>query len=113
MTTEQTKNPKIIYWDSRESNPLDDVIRQIDEIGGWPAAAESIVYKHTTDWKRECYFSKISNIRDEWNSSFLTRDEYYWYKISKNFKKAKFQKEILNLLMKFRHSPLLDEINVI
>lgn len=67
-----------------------DIISKIDARGGWPLAAGSLVLKHGTE--RECYFSKVASVRDEWNTSIMTADEYYWEKISQK-KKDEFAKE--------------------
>lgn len=71
----------------------DDVrfFRMIDYLGGWPPSANSVVLQHQTN--RACYFSKNTDIRNEWNTSIVTADEYYWWKLS-DLRKEEFRKEI-------------------
>lgn len=76
--------------------------KRIDEFGGWPHNAKSVVYQHTGELERSCYFSVLENIRDEWNTSVFNSDEYYWWKISENQKekiKNSFEKEFQNKLL--------------
>ena len=56
---------------------------RIDESGGWPWNAKSVVLKHTgVSGDRPCYFSQALNIRNEWNTSIYTSDDYYLWKLS-------------------------------
>lgn len=56
---------------------------KIDSVGGWNPEAETVKFCHTD--KREMAFSNdYSNCG--WWTVVLTRDEYYWYKLSESFK---------------------------
>lgn len=65
--------------------------QMVDFLGGWPVTAKSVVLQHND--KRSCYFSSEKDIRDGWNTSIFTSDEYYWWKLS-DAKKNEFRKEI-------------------
>ena len=78
--------------------------KRVDECGGWPHNAKSVGYKHTCELERPCYFSVLENVRDEWNTSLYSSDEYYWWKISEDKKtkiKNSFEKEFKNKLLKY------------
>ncbi len=66
-------------------------LRMIDFLGGWPVNAKSVVLQHQTN--RACYFSADKDVRNGWNTSIVTADEYYWWKLS-DTKKDRFRKEI-------------------
>lgn len=68
-------------------------LKRIDECGGWPYNAKSVVLKHVLEHERPCYFSTVENVRDEYNTSILTADDYYWWKLSKAAK-DKFEKDL-------------------
>lgn len=78
---------------SGNPNREDQLMRHIDEQGGWPHNAKSLVMRHGSD-DRECYFCEKENIRDEWNTSILTADKYYMWKLSPEAKK-KIRDEVL------------------
>lgn len=69
-----------LYWMARDTK--NEFFGRIDECGGWPHNAKSVVYKHCCEEKRPCYFSAGANIRDEWNTSIYSADEYYMWKLS-------------------------------
>lgn len=78
--------------------------KRIEECGGWPHNAKSVVYRHTVELERPCYFSILKNVRDEWNTSVYNSDEYYWWKISEDAKekiKNSFWKEFKNKLIRY------------
>lgn len=73
----------------------EDLVAQVDARGGWPAKAGSIVMSHTgVGGERPCYFSARANVRDEWNTTVLTADQYFWLKVSQA-KKDEFAKDVL------------------
>lgn len=82
----------MITCSMRETN--ETLCKKVMEDGGWPREAMSLVMKHSCERDRPCYFSKII-VRDEWNTSVLTRDEYYWWALS-DTKKAEIEREIRN-----------------
>lgn len=84
--------------------------KRIDEYGGWPLDENNNSYKyvgyfHTTEEKRECFFSNDYR-RTDFQSSIYSVDQYYWWKISDNYKKE-IEKQFLiscqNKLTKFIH----------
>lgn len=75
--------------------PNEVLFARIDECGGWPWNAKSIVMKHTgCGGPRPCYFSTAENIRNEWNTSVATADEYYFWKLSDKAKE-KLKSELI------------------
>lgn len=60
--------------------PSEVFFEKIDKFGGWPLKAKSVVMKHGTE--RDCYFSELEDVRDEWNTSVCTADDYYRWKLS-------------------------------
>lgn len=70
---------------------VESLCLKVDKEGGWPAGAASLVMQHTTE--RECYFSG-GYPWDGMNTVVLTRDDYYWWKIS-----AKKKEEIRNKIV--------------
>lgn len=68
----------------------DDLIAKIDERGGWPPKAKCLVLNHGTT--RDCYFSEADDVRDGWNTSIMTADDYHWAKVSQA-RKDQFAKE--------------------
>lgn len=79
---------KKLTW-SRESE--DEFFKKIDALGGWPIQAKSVVIKHGFA-PYDCYFSVVREIRDEWNTSLYTSDDYYLWKLSDEAK-AKIRDE--------------------
>lgn len=77
------------FWDTKEA-----FFARIDECGGWPHNAKSVVLKHVCESNRPCYFSLKEDVRDEWNTSIFTSDDYYWWKISEK-QKNKHEKEVI------------------
>jgi hypothetical protein len=80
----------------------EDFFREIDKHGGWPPAAKSVVLSHASP-DRECYFSVKENIRDEWNTSLATADEYFLWKLSPKFLeelKTKLRQELRGQLVR-------------
>ncbi len=91
---------KQLYHVRIENN--ETFLKRIDECGGWPHNAKSVVSKHVCEHEIPCYFSTEEDVRDEWNTSILTADDYYWWKISKKKKdlieqelRRKISREIL------------------
>ena len=72
----------------------DDFFRRIDEFGGWPLDMEYVHVKRTIENKRPCWFSN-KPIKDEWNTTQYSRDDYCWWKISSD-KKKQIQRTYLN-----------------
>ena len=71
-----------LYWIYGES---DDVLfNRIDSLGGWPLNAKSLVYQRGlyNNHQRPCYFSSLLDVRDGWNTSIKTADDYYKWKLS-------------------------------
>jgi hypothetical protein len=66
--------------------PLENFLKRIDECGGWPYNAKSVVMKHCCERERPCYFSLAENVRDEWNTSICSADDYYIWKLSDSAK---------------------------
>jgi len=79
-----------IFHDTKET-----FFKRIDEFGGWPHNAKSVVLKHCCEEKRPCYFCTLKSVRNEWNTSIYTDDDYYWWKISSE-KKLEIEKELRN-----------------
>lgn len=75
----------------RWGEPLEDFLKRIDEFGGWPYNAKSVVLKHNDE--RSCYFSISEDVRNEYNTSICTSDDYYWWKLSQK-RKDKHEQEI-------------------
>jgi hypothetical protein len=96
----------IIFHEWLVTTPA-DLVKQIDENGGWPVAAKSLVMMHSTETRRPCYFSIVEDIRDEWNTSVMTADEYYWMKVS-DARKSKFATEEIKKAVK----RMLDDLNI-
>jgi hypothetical protein len=70
----------------------EEFLKKFDEIVGyWPAKASSLAYCHGTDEiidgvnTRQFWFCS-GMIRNEWNTSYITADEYYWFKLSEKSK---------------------------
>jgi hypothetical protein len=63
---------------------MNSFFKRIDAWGGWPLAAKSVVLVHGCyeDGKRTVYFSTRAHVRDEWNTSLYTADDYYLWKVS-------------------------------
>lgn len=90
------ENKKQLYWSRGEDENI--FFKRVDEeFGGWPHNAKSVVYRHTGEEPRYCYFCLVENVRDEWNTSFFTADDYYWWKISQN-KKQEIKKLMFSKL---------------
>ena len=66
--------------DSRE-----DLFKHIDSLGGWPLSKQFVVMKHVVEALHPCYFSN-NPIRDDYNTTLYSRDEYLWWKMSENGK---------------------------
>lgn len=76
----------------------DEFFNKIDQLGGWPPYAKSVVMVHGFS-PFNCYFSESREVRDEWNSSVFTSDQYYYWKLSYEAK-AKIQDEQRRLLIR-------------
>ena len=63
------------------SDTMEEFFTRIDNCGGWPLGRKFLTVRHTTEDERPCYFSDES-IRDEWNTTMFSADEYYWWKMS-------------------------------
>lgn len=85
--------PKIIHQQFGDPDNA-KLIEQIDAAGGWLLTAKSLVMRHGTE--RDCYFSGEKSVYNEWNTSVLTSDEYYWHKVSVSFKEAKLVEHTRN-----------------
>ena len=75
----------------------EDVFQMIDDLGGWPLRAKSFVLRHQDN--RACYFSEITSVRDGWNTSLYTSDDYYRWKLSPaalNEIKNEGKREVIN-----------------
>lgn len=83
------QNVYLFHPSIRTDNNL--FFKMIDFLGGWPVNAKSVVLRHQDN--RACYFSTDKDIRNGWNTSIVTDDEYYWWKLSET-KKNEFRKEI-------------------
>ena len=63
--------------------PLEKFLQRIDEFGGWPVNAKQVIYKHTGETQRPCYFSTTEReVRDEWNTTVCFADDYYRWKLT-------------------------------
>ena len=69
-----------LTWQYGETESV--FFERIEKLGGWPANAKSVVYRHTGERERPCYFSTLDNVRDDWNTSIYTSDDYYLWKLS-------------------------------
>lgn len=63
----------------------DNFFPKVDTMGGWPIEAKSVVMKHGFS-PFDCYFSKNEYVRDEWNTTLFTADDYYLWKLSEKSK---------------------------
>lgn len=67
--------------------PIEEFFKRIDSLGGWPVGAKFVTMQHSFERERPCYFNNV-NVRDEWNTTISSCDDYYYWKISKEFKDA-------------------------
>lgn len=75
-------NLKVLHHTFMSSD--NDFFRRIDECGGWPHDAKFVVMRHGC---RSCYFSN-DNVRDGWNTTLYSSDDYYWWKLSEEAKET-------------------------
>jgi hypothetical protein len=73
--------------------PNEKFFERVDENGGWPVKAKWAGIEHTVERYRPVTFTE-KEIRTEWYTSFVSADEYYWWKISNAFKKEQTNKVI-------------------
>jgi hypothetical protein len=66
---------------------------KVDAAGGWNPQAVCVQFYHGIE-DRHCIFSN-QNVNTAWWTTVLTRDEYYWHRIS-DAKKAKIRRDIVN-----------------
>ncbi len=59
----------------------DSFFRKIESLGGWPLDANSVVSVHGSS-PYVCHFSKNWDVRDEWNTTRYTKDDYHLWKLS-------------------------------
>lgn len=72
---------------------IESLCDKIDKLGGWNPKALTVKFFHGAKSKdRKLCFSDNHMNTDYWTVC-LTRDQYYWHKISDNKKKA-FEREI-------------------
>lgn len=57
--------------------------KKVDEAGGWNPEAVCVQFFHGE--RRYCIFSS-QDVNSGWWTTVLTRDEYYWEKITPRFK---------------------------
>ena len=65
-------------------------VAAIDAAGGWPLWATHVLFKHG-DEPFDCAFSD-GPLRDEWWTTIMSADDYYWAKVSAE-KKAEVRAE--------------------
>ena len=68
------------------------MFHKIEEIGGWPKDKPFLAFYHG-DMPRECEFF-AHEVRSEWWTTYLTRDEYLWWQLSPKFKTKRFDEVI-------------------
>lgn len=74
----------------RSGETIASLCDKVDEAGGWNPDAVCVQFYHGD--RRYCVFSH-QNYNTGWWTTVLTRDEYYWQRISAATK-DKFRKEI-------------------
>lgn len=65
--------------------PVENVFERIRTSGGWPDGKKYLAAFHGCELKRECMFCKMP-VRNEWWTTIATRDDYFWWRISPEFK---------------------------
>lgn len=74
--------------------PMEIFLKRIEETGGWPENFLYVSFFHAVeDDKRFCIFTN-QFMNTGWYTTILNRDEYYWWKISKE-KKTKIKDNFL------------------
>ena len=76
--------------------PIETFFQRIDECGGWPVGNKYVSFYHSTD--RECTFGNI-NLRTGWWTTIATADEYYFWKLSDEYR-AKIREEQKQVLIR-------------
>jgi len=72
-----------LYHRWMESNP--EFFSRIDACGGWPLGKKYVSFFHDIGIERRCEFGD-THLRNEWWTTIATADEYYWWKISTEYK---------------------------
>lgn len=72
-----------IYRDPGES--IEKVFQRIEDAGGFPDGLPFLTSIHGVGTRRMMCFTSHA-VRDEWNTTIATRDEYLWWLISDDFK---------------------------
>lgn len=94
------------------SDKDEDFLKRIDEFGGWPCKAKSVIMRHSCETERPCYFSEADyEIRDEWNTTIMLADKYYLWKLSPEAI-TKIKQEIKDKLITQLHIYLKQEVKL-
>jgi hypothetical protein len=64
---------------------IETLCKKVDDAGGWNPLAVTVKFQHSDE--RKCIFSDNYH-NSGWWTVVLTRDDYYWYKLSERKKKA-------------------------
>lgn len=80
-------------WGSKD----EEFFAEIDKCGGWPLGMRFVSFAHSE--KRECIFGN-TYLRTGWWTTVATSDEYYFWKVSKEFKEKIRKDGIRNYLMR-------------
>lgn len=97
---EEVKKP-ILYHNWCE--PDEAFFKRIDEFGGWPLGMQYVSFYHMAGGPRPCEFGN-TELRNEWWTTICSADDYYYWKISDQFKKnleeenrKKFAREVSSI----------------
>jgi len=75
----------------------EEFFQEIDRCGGWPLGMRFVSLAHSEE--RECIFGN-TYLRTGWWTTVATSDEYYLWKVSKEFKEKYRNDEIRKYLMR-------------
>lgn len=67
--------------------PLEDLFKRIDSLGGWPLGQHFVTTIHDLGTRLPCLFTH-RRMRDEWYTTICSADDYYWWKLSDEKKAA-------------------------
>jgi hypothetical protein len=88
MNDSQQKYIENLYQEWCE--PLTKFFERLDSLGGWPIGFKYATFIHDNTNRRIVYFGN-QYLRNGWNTTFCSCDDYYWWKLS-DVKKLEIQK---------------------
>ncbi len=74
----------------------EEFFEEVDKFGGWPLGKKFVSFAHSEE--RECVFGN-TYLRTEWWTTVATADEYYFWKVSQEFKDEYRKNEIRKYLL--------------